>query len=327
MYTAWRVLNRAVVLRKPRVAQLVPHAHHVAAVVELVGQFLARVRAGVFHRRHFRAHVLVVDLQLRAPLRNRRRVVRACRVQLLQRQQPAHLFRGPALEHRAVVQRNRLIFDVHPRAVVVIRTRQLQAGEVVGILRVRRCAAQLAVADARQAAKRRGVGKVYRAQRAAFRRRGRDAGEQVVRIVEVRLAARRIRDLGNLSFRGVVGERHGVLHGIAQAAQPGLFPPGDDVEAHLRVGLVRDNVIARIRLQLQAHALGVLIRRAAGLGEEVLRAVPVHPDVIVRAGDGVRIHILVHAGLPAIAAIEIVARRQARVVVVVHRYRQAVAWR
>ena len=57
----------------------------------------------------------------------------------------------------------------------------------------------------------------------------------------------------------------------------------------------------------------------------MLRAVAVHPDVIVRAGDGVRIHILVHAGLPAIAAIEIVARRQARIVVVVHRYRQAVA--
>ena len=92
---------------------------------------------------------------------------------------------------------------------------------------MRRRAAQLAVADARQAAKRRGVGEVYRAQRAAFRRRGRDAGEQVVRIVEVRLAARRIRGLGDLSFRGVVGERHGVLHGIAQAAQPGLLPPGN----------------------------------------------------------------------------------------------------
>ena len=118
-----RVLDRAVVLREPRIAQLVPHAHHVAAVVELVGQFLARVRAGVFHRRHFRAHVLVVDLQLCAALRNRRRVVRIRRVYLLQRQHPAHLFRGPALEHRAVVQRDRLIFDVHPRAVVVIRTR------------------------------------------------------------------------------------------------------------------------------------------------------------------------------------------------------------
>ena len=72
---------------------------------------------------------------------------------------------------------------------------------------MRRRAAQLAVADARQAAKRRGVGEIHRAHRAALRRGGRDAGEQVVRIVEVRLAARRVRDLGNLPFRGVVGER------------------------------------------------------------------------------------------------------------------------
>lgn len=50
LHIAWRVLNRAVVLREPRVAQLVPHAHHVAAVVELISQFLARLRAGVFHR-------------------------------------------------------------------------------------------------------------------------------------------------------------------------------------------------------------------------------------------------------------------------------------
>ena len=40
-----------------------------------------------------------------------------------------------------------LILDVHPCTIVVIRTRKLQAGEVVGILRVRRRAAQLAVAD------------------------------------------------------------------------------------------------------------------------------------------------------------------------------------
>ena len=46
---------------------------------------------------------------------------------------------------------------------------------------------------------------------------------------------------------------------------------------------------------------------------------------MLHAGDGARIHILMHAGLPAIAAIEIVACRQARVVIVVHRHRQAVA--
>ena len=320
-----RVLNRAVVLREPRVPQLVPHAHHVPAVVELVRQLLARVRAGVFHRRHFRAHVLVIDLQLRAPLRNGRRVVRIRRVHLLQRQHPAHLLRGPALEHRAVVQRNRLILDVHPRAVVVIRTRKLQAGEVVGILRVRRRAAQFAVADARQAAKRRGVGEIHRAHRAALCRRRRDAGEQVVRIVEVRLAARRVCDLGNLPFRGVVAHLRCVLHAVPHRREPGLFTPRHDVEPHLRVPLVRNHVIRRIRLQLQAHALGVLIRRAAAFGEIVLRSIPVHPDVIVRAGDGALIYILVHAGLPAIAAIEIVACRQARVVIVVHRYRQAVA--
>ena len=50
LHIAWRVLDRAVALCEPRVAQLVPHAHHVAAVVELIGQFLVRVRAGVFHR-------------------------------------------------------------------------------------------------------------------------------------------------------------------------------------------------------------------------------------------------------------------------------------
>ena len=195
---------------------------------------------------------------------------------------------------------------------------------------MRRRAAQLAVAHARQPL-RAVVSIIHRAKRVVLRRRNRDAGDQAVRIVgKLRHAAHRVGDLVQPAFcfvAGDVGIRGSVAAGVLRRFQP-CQPRLQDLERHHVVGLVRDRDLHRrsVDPQLQLHALGVLEGAAsAGVLEEVLGAVAVLPDVVVRVVQRQRRDLLVRVGLPAVAAAIVVVPAAAAVVVVIDGHRIAVA--
>lgn len=213
----------------------------------------------------------------------------------------------PSVGCARAVQRYGLIADVYLCAVEVLpRPGQQVRRAVIGIGRVRRRAAQLAVAHARQAA-RAVVGEVYRAKRVLLRRRNRDAGDQAIRVVgKLRHTVHRIGDLVQTAFRLMaedVGVGGSVAAGVLRRFQPRQTRL-QDLKRHHIVRLVcnRDLYRRRIDPQLQLHALGVLEGAAsAGIFEEVLGAVAVFPDVVVCVVQRQGRDLLVRVGLPAAA--------------------------